>query len=91
MQPLSENLADTYQAQGAEPATSYDTTLAKSVPGTSRAPVPPVNPTISNIGPDCFLKLQAQMAILLHHICFRMPKFIAQAEDQIEKKVAYQK
>lgn len=71
LQPLGKNLVDMVKkSQGVDHATSEptDTTPAESAPGTSRAPVPPVNPTISNIGPDCFLKLQAQMAILLHHI-----------------------
>lgn len=68
-----------------------DTTQVESTLGTSGAPSSSQYTSSAALVPISRVQnLEAQMAILLHHIHSLMQKSIAEAEDRIKKKIAQQ-
>ena len=89
--PLGETPADTVaHAQMAMQATSVtiDTSPVESIPGSSTAPRSFRSAPFPALFPLARVqKLEAQMSILLHHVHPWMQRFIAEAEECLERKM----
>ena len=87
--PLGDYLADTVaHARTAMQATSTDTTSVESIPGSSTAPSSSRSAPFPALVPLSRVhKLEAQMATLLHHIQPWMQRYIAEAEERLERKM----
>ena len=87
--PLGDNLDDTVaQDRMATQAASTETTPVESILGCSSTPSSSRSAPLPALVPLAMVqKLEAHMAIILHHILPWMQKSIAEAEERLERRM----